>query len=133
MTASQRTGHTARTALCDERENEAWLRKRMSPYFFQAMADEPAAVATLARELGTLRSNRRLILADRHNRLILACVDQPGSLYESMRGMPLKYRAAILAAEIGASLGCSGNRELDFEEMVRRHLARMDRTGGLQC
>ncbi len=45
--------------------------------------------------------------------------------------LPAKYKAAILAAEIGASLVYSGNRDLDFEEMVRRHLARMDRTGAL--
>ena len=39
--------------------------------------------------------------------------------------LPAKYLAAILAAEIGASLVYTGNRDQDFEEMVRRHLARI--------
>jgi glutamate dehydrogenase len=39
--------------------------------------------------------------------------------------LPVKYQAAILAAEIGASLVYTSNRDEDFEEMVRRHLARI--------
>jgi glutamate dehydrogenase len=38
--------------------------------------------------------------------------------------LPRKYLCAILAAEIGSSLVYTGNRDADFEEMVRRHLAR---------
>jgi glutamate dehydrogenase len=57
----------------------------------------------------------------------------PGVLKETPRfrrrisKLPLKYQAAILAAEIGASLVYSSNCELDFEDMVRRHLARAGR------
>ena len=39
--------------------------------------------------------------------------------------LPTKYLAAILAAEIGASLVYTSNRDEDFEEMIRRHLARV--------
>ena len=39
--------------------------------------------------------------------------------------LPGKYLAAILAAEIGASLVYTSNRDEDFEEMIRRHLARV--------
>jgi glutamate dehydrogenase len=39
--------------------------------------------------------------------------------------LPQKYLCAILAAEIGSSLVYSGSRETDFEEMIRRHLARV--------
>ena len=42
-----------------------------------------------------------------------------------IRKMPIKYLCAILAAEIGSSLVYSGNRDADFEDMVRRHLARV--------
>ncbi|HEY6006906.1 MAG TPA: NAD-glutamate dehydrogenase domain-containing protein, partial [Geobacteraceae bacterium] len=66
-------------------ENLKWLREQMHPYFFVAMKDEDDAVATLVRELGSLVHNRRLILADRENALILARVNQPGSLYETLR------------------------------------------------
>jgi glutamate dehydrogenase len=62
-----------------------WLRTQMNPYFFVAMRDEPEALAILERELGTLRFNRRIILADRVNALILAGVNQPGSLYETLK------------------------------------------------
>ena len=49
------------------------------------MRDEPEALLLLERGLGTLRHNRRLILADRDKSLILARVNAPGSLYDSLR------------------------------------------------
>ena len=67
------------------RRNAEWLHSRMSPYFFQAMADEPNALITLIREMDSLQFNRRLILADHDKRLILACVDEPGSLLKSLK------------------------------------------------
>ncbi|MDD2542367.1 MAG: NAD-glutamate dehydrogenase, partial [Desulfuromonadaceae bacterium] len=42
-----------------------------------------------------------------------------------IRKLPQKYLCAILAAEIGSSLVYSGSRDADFEDMVRRHLARV--------
>ncbi len=65
--------------------NACWLQEQMSPYFFQAMADEPQALVTLVRELASLRHNRHLILTDRDKQLILACVDEPGSLFKSLK------------------------------------------------
>ena len=67
------------------RTERKWLYEQMSPYFFQGMSDEPEALAMLERELDALRTNRRLILADRGRRQILACVDESGSLVESLR------------------------------------------------
>ena len=66
-------------------ENSRWLREQMNPYYFITMKDEPKANALLERELGTLRDNRRLILTDREKTLILALVNRPGSLYETLR------------------------------------------------
>ena len=51
-------------------KNRRWLREQLNPYFFIAMKDEANALAILERELGTLRDNRRLILADRAKSLI---------------------------------------------------------------
>jgi glutamate dehydrogenase len=42
-----------------------------------------------------------------------------------IRSLPIKYLCAILAAEIGSSLVYTGSRDADFEDMVRRHLARI--------
>jgi glutamate dehydrogenase len=68
-------------------ENSRWLREQINPFFFSAMRDEPGALAILERELGTLQSNRRLILADREKTQILARVNAPGSLYDSLRNI----------------------------------------------
>lgn len=69
-------------------ENRRWLQEQMNPYFFIAMKDEPEALAILARELGMLRHNRRMILADREKALIMAVVNQPGTLYDTLRRIP---------------------------------------------
>ena len=63
---------------------EAWLRQAMKPYFFDAMRDEPGALAILARELGSLRENGHLILVDRPSSLIVAVRNTPGSLYRAL-------------------------------------------------
>ena len=65
--------------------NRAWLREQMNPYFFLAMKDEPEALELLARELGGLESNRRLLLADRDDAFIVAMKNRPGTLYETLR------------------------------------------------
>jgi glutamate dehydrogenase len=68
-------------------QNLTWLQASMHPYFFVAMNDEPGALAMLARELGSLGENRRLILVDREKTQIFARINQPGSLYETLRTM----------------------------------------------
>jgi glutamate dehydrogenase len=46
-------------------------------------------------------------------------------LYSSrVKELPAKYRFAILAAEIGSSLVYCGDREADFEEMLRERVRR---------
>ncbi|MBC7961445.1 MAG: amino acid dehydrogenase, partial [Steroidobacteraceae bacterium] len=44
---------------------------------------------------------------------------------QRVKKLPRKYQCAILAAEIGSSLVYTGSRDADFEDMVRRHLARV--------
>jgi glutamate dehydrogenase len=77
------TGDATRTDTTAH--NEAWLRGAMAPNFFDAMQDEPEAVGILGRELQTLRTNHRLILADRPHALMLATLNRPGSLYQTLR------------------------------------------------
>jgi glutamate dehydrogenase len=77
--------NAASTPASEQAANRRWLREQMNPYFFIAMKDEPEALAMLGRELGSLRRNRRLILADRDTSLIMALVNQPGTLYDTLR------------------------------------------------
>ncbi|MEI6306429.1 MAG: hypothetical protein WCP33_06380, partial [Deltaproteobacteria bacterium] len=42
-----------------------------------------------------------------------------------VKTLPKKYLCAILASEIASSLVYTGNRDADFEEMIRRHLERV--------
>lgn len=66
-------------------KNAIWLQEQMSPYFFQAMADEEDTLVLLAREMGRLQHNQHLILTDQEKRMIIACVNHPGSLYATLR------------------------------------------------
>ncbi|HEY5673941.1 MAG TPA: NAD-glutamate dehydrogenase domain-containing protein [Malonomonas sp.] len=63
----------------------AWLKANMHPYFFVSMQNEQDALATLAYGLSGMKNNRRMILADREKTLILAGLNKPGSLYESLQ------------------------------------------------
>ncbi|ACM20122.1 Glu/Leu/Phe/Val dehydrogenase superfamily protein [Geotalea daltonii FRC-32] len=73
------------TAKKGENANVHWLKEQMNPYFFISMKDEPGALTLLEKGLGTLRENRRLILADRDKTFIMAMVNAPGTLYDSLR------------------------------------------------
>jgi glutamate dehydrogenase len=64
-----------------------WLQERMHPYFWITMQDAPEAVANLALRLPDLAQDQQLILADREKRLIVARLNRPGSLYETLRSL----------------------------------------------
>ena len=85
MQLSKAMRTACRTASAVAHQNARWLQEQMSPYFFQALTDEPEALGTLVREMTLLQHNRHLILADRDKRLIMACVDEPGSLFNSLQ------------------------------------------------
>ncbi len=85
MRISNLLKNTYRNVANRARWNADWLQEQMSPYFFNAMADEPEALGALVREMSSMLHNRRLILADREKLLIQACVDEPGSLYNSLK------------------------------------------------
>ncbi len=68
-------------------ENLSWLMEKMHPYFCITMQDEPEAVAALATRLHMLGREQRLVLADRDTRLILACRNRPGSLYDTLKNL----------------------------------------------
>ncbi|WP_224984362.1 NAD-glutamate dehydrogenase domain-containing protein [Geomonas agri] len=67
------------------RDNLAWLQAQMDSYFFITMQEEAEAVHALAVGLRTLAHNQKLTVADRAKTLILARLNQPGSLYDTLR------------------------------------------------
>jgi glutamate dehydrogenase len=69
------------------KENLDWLMANMPPIFFDSMRAERGAVATLCRELDALKDNRHLLLAEREKGMVVARLDIPGSLYETLRHM----------------------------------------------
>ena len=113
--------HSRRAQAASALANADWLESHMSPYFFQAMADEPEALTTLAKGLDTLQRNRRLMLSDRERTLILACVDQPGSLYETLRRIPVEHISyAMFSHSNGAMPGMTEELEVQRFEFDRR-------------
>ncbi|GAB4275191.1 MAG: NAD-glutamate dehydrogenase [Deferrisomatales bacterium] len=78
----------ALTAHCSKSlENLEWLHAHMNPYFFITMKEESDAIVNLAAGLHTLTRERRIILADQERKLIQACLNLPGSLYRSLKGI----------------------------------------------
>ncbi|AAR34938.2 NAD-glutamate dehydrogenase [Geobacter sulfurreducens] len=114
-------GAAGRTHTAERAENRRWLREQMNPYFFIAMKDEPEALAVLTRELGMLRRNKRLILADRDKALIVAMVNQPGTLYETLRRIQEREISyAMIAHSDDPIPGLDQNLEIQRFEFDRK-------------
>ncbi len=73
--------------LNDALENLAWLFANMPPYFFITMQNETEAIANLAIRLKDVARQRGITLVDQDNKLIVAHLDTPGSLYETVKGI----------------------------------------------
>ena len=84
-------------------ENLDWLIQNMPPYFFITMKEEKTALMNLAWGMTALsgQQQNRLVLDDRPGKLIMAMLDRPGSVNDtlnSLRHRPIAY------AEINHSL-----------------------------
>jgi len=122
--AIRRAAGAAKTAA---ELNAAWLQQHMSPYFFQAMSDEDNAVALLAREMLQLCDNRHLILADREKRLVIACVNRPGSLYETLRRVGEREISYAMFSHSDAPMpGMAAELEVQRFEFDRRQNHEID-------
>ncbi len=74
------------TARClDAGANLQWLQEQMHAYLSVTMHDEAEAIGSLAIQLPYLKRNKRLVLRDTEKTLILARLNQPGSLYRTLR------------------------------------------------
>src|SRR6266545_323532 len=83
-------------------ENLRWLEGNLPSLFTGTLRRDEEAVAALAAGLGRLRSDRQLVVADRSQELILARLDTPGSIFETLRGLEDRD---ISRAEISHSRG----------------------------
>lgn len=102
-------------------QNLAWLEEQMHPYFFLALQEERGALATLATGLQGIGENRRLTLADRDRSLILACLNTPGSLYDTLRTLPEREMSFAYFAHSAAPVpGISGELEIQRFEFDRK-------------
>ena len=65
--------------------NLTWLHTHMHPYFFITMREEVEALVTLALGLDRVPGQKKIILTNQEKRLIVACLDFRGSLYDTMK------------------------------------------------
>ena len=108
-------------APLDAEQNRRWLRQSMAPSFFEAMADQPEALGMLERELGALRTNQHITLADRPKALVLATLNLPGSLYETLRTVQARNISyAMFAHSTEAIPGTDRTLEIQRFEFDRK-------------
>lgn len=102
-------------------KNLEWLQKQMHPYFFITMKEEEEAITTLATTLPSLAKNRRSILADGEKKLILACRNVPGSLYETLHALQEREISyAHIAHSYGPIPGLNHELEIQRFEFDRK-------------
>ena len=94
--------------------NLEWLKHKMSPYFLRLNQDESDALSILALNLHNLERFTRLTLVDRPDCLMLAQVDEKGSLYHTLHDLPQRN---INYLEITTSFAALPNSDKNLEVM----------------
>lgn len=119
--------HNTQASRIAAEKNAAWLQKHMSPYFFQAMSDETGSLTLLAREMECLQHNRHLILTDQEKRLVIACVNRPGSLYGTLRRIGEREISYAMFSHSNADMpGLDNELEIQRFEFDRRQNHEID-------
>jgi len=112
--------------------NLSWLLERMHPYFSITMQDEPEAIAALAIRLQSLAREERLVLAEREKRLVVACLNRPGSLYRTMADLPERdISYAQFTQSAGVPPGLEVGIELQRFEFDRREHRQISEAQGV--
>ena len=93
-------------------ENLDWLCANMNPYFFITMKEEIEAITKLVEGLHTVAHQRKITLIDQEKKLMVARLDIPGSLYDTLK--TLRERE-ISYAEINHSYEHIPGTEMDLE------------------
>jgi len=103
---------TLGTYLSKTSENLDWLYANMHPYFFITMKEETDAIVNLAVGLQEIRNQIKLTLTDQEKKLIIARLDLPGSIYDTLK--TLRERE-ISYAEMIHSYGSLPGTDADLE------------------
>jgi glutamate dehydrogenase len=94
------------------RSGWTWLRDHMPDAFGSTLREDAAVLAGLATALPRLATDREVVLADRGHDLILARLDRPGSVFETLHALEDRD---IAAAEIFHSAAPLPGPELALE------------------
>ncbi|MDI6726850.1 MAG: NAD-glutamate dehydrogenase, partial [Smithellaceae bacterium] len=108
------------------RENLKWLFAHLHPYFFITMKEETEAILNLALGLESVADKRKLVLAEQERKLILARLDLPGSLYDTL--IPLQEMEISYAEMIHSDTPLPGSDQeleihrFDFDRKTNRDI-----------
>ena len=69
------------------KENYGWLRDSVPDLLASTLRDDEALLASLAAALPRLATDREVALVDRDHELVLARLDRPGSVFETLKGI----------------------------------------------
>jgi len=101
--------------------NLEWLYANMHPYFFITMKEEINAIVTLATTLGSVARNNKITLSDQATKLIVARLDVPGSLYDTLKALEEREISyAELLHSYGPIPGADKNLEIQRFEFQRK-------------
>ncbi|HET9552259.1 MAG TPA: NAD-glutamate dehydrogenase domain-containing protein [Anaeromyxobacteraceae bacterium] len=93
--------------------NLRWLESELPSLFTGTLRDDEDAIGALALGLGRLRTDRQLVVADRADELVLARLDVPGSIFESLRRLEdRELSRAEITHSRGPVPGCERRLEL---------------------
>jgi len=79
-------------------KNLNWLLEHMHPYFFITFGPEKDALLHLSMNLQTLGENHQVVLRDTDEKLIIATINKPGTLFktlDSIKGKEIIYSEMI--------------------------------------
>ena len=69
------------------RSGWTWLREHVPDAFGSTLREDAPVLAGLAASLARLATDREVVLADREHDVILARLDRPGSVFETLQGL----------------------------------------------
>ena len=95
-------------------ENLHWLYTHMHPYFFITMRDDVDALVNLILGLDRVSKEKKIILTNQEKRLILACLDFRGSLYDTMKTLQEREISYAELTHSYAALPCL-DKELEIQ------------------
>jgi len=110
--------------------NLEWLYAKMPPYFFITMKEEIGAIVTLAERLSDVTTERKIILTDQDEKLIIARLDIPGSLYDTLKNLPergISYAELTHSYEpVPGSEYALEIQRFEFDRKSREEISRSD-------